>query len=138
MRSLERNKRLIHYALFTGKTASVDEYGNFTGDYELTYGDPMPVGMNVSAAKGKYSTLQFGGLELYDKVMVTADMNCPITETTRLWVETVPRDAENNVTPHDYVVTGVARGLNSISYAVKKVSVGGYDIVSNGDDDEND
>lgn len=123
MRGLERNKRLIHYALYTGKTAVVDEYGNLTGDYEPTYASPDEFRISVSAAKGKYSTLQFGGLEAYDKVMVTSEMDCPITETTILWVDKSPLDAQGNVSDYDYVVTGVARGLNSISYAIKRVNV---------------
>lgn len=123
MRSLERNKRLIHYALYTGKTPVVDEYGNLTGDYEPTYASPEKLRISVSAAKGKYSTMQFGGLEMYDKVMVTSDMDCPISETTILWVDKSPLDSKGKVNAYDYVVTRVAKGLNSISYAIKRVNV---------------
>ena len=45
-------------------------------------------------------------------------MDCPIDEHTILWVDTL--DTEK---PHDYEVVSVARGLNSISYAIRKVSV---------------
>ena len=60
----------------------------------------------------------FGGLENYDKVIVTDWMDCPINEQTVLWIDKTPNDGE-----HDYIVRRVARSLNSISIAVSKVKV---------------
>ena len=118
MRTLLRNKQKIYYALYDSKTARIDEYGNATGEYELTYGNPKPLWINVSAARGTADVEQFGINANYSKTMVTEDINCPITETTRLWVGRSPEE------PHNYVVASVAKSINSVTYAIKEVSVG--------------
>ena len=53
MRSLNRNKRQIYYALRTGDTANLDEYGNETGERTATYGEVLTYMCNVSAATGQ-------------------------------------------------------------------------------------
>ena len=118
MRTLERNKVQIYYALFEKKEPITDEYGNPTGEYQISYGDPLPFRINVSAARGEYSTRQFGETENYDKVLVTDDTNIPITETSLLWI-----DNTDTSKPHDYIVKKVAKSLNSVAIAVSKVSV---------------
>lgn len=118
MRTLERNKQTIYYALYEGKEPLTDEYGNPTGEYEVLYSEPVFLKINVSAARGEYSTRQFGEMENYDKILVTDDINLPISETSILWI-----DSLDTTKPHDYIVKKVARSLNSVSYAVSKVSV---------------
>lgn len=118
LRTLERNKQVIYYALFDGKKPVIDEYGNQTGEYEILYTPPTLLKINVSAARGEYSTRQFGDTEKYDKVLMTDDLNVPITETSILWI-----DSLDTTKPHDYIVKKVAKSLNSVSIAVSKVSV---------------
>lgn len=118
LRTLERNKQVIYYALYEGKEPVLDEYGNETGEYEILYSSPTALRINVSAARGEYSTRQFGDTEKYDKVLMTDDLNVPITETSILWIDSL--DTEK---PHDYIVKKVAKSLNSVSIAVSKVSV---------------
>ena len=118
LRTLERNKQVIYYALFDGKEPVIDEYGNQTGEYEILYTPPTLLKINVSAARGEYSTRQFGDTENYDKVLMTDDLNVPITETSILWIDTL-----DTTKPHDYIVKKVAKSLNSVSIAVSKVSV---------------
>lgn len=118
MRTLERNKQTIYYALYEGKEPLTDEYGSPTGEYEVLYSEPVFLKINVSAARGEYSTRQFGEMENYDKILVTDDINLPISETSILWI-----DSLDTTKPHDYIVKKVARSLNSVSYAVSKVSV---------------
>lgn len=118
MRTLERNKQTIYYALYEDKKPLTDEYENPTGEYEVLYSEPAPLKINVSAAMGEYSTRQFGDMENYDKILVTDDVNLPISETSILWI-----DSLDTTKPHDYIVKKVAKSLNSVSYAVSKVSV---------------
>lgn len=118
LRTLERNKQVIYYALFDGKEPVIDEYGNQTGEYEILYTPPTLLKINVSAARGEYSTRQFGDTENYDKVLMTDDLNVPITETSILWI-----DSLDTLKPHDYIVKKIAKSLNSVSIAVSKVSV---------------
>ena len=125
MRCMARNKTIFYYALYAGQTEVVDEYGNVTGQYSITYGDPIKTPGNVSAAQGEMQTRQFGDSESYDKVIVLDDVNTPIDEYSILWVDTLPHlnGDGSTETPHDYVVKKVARSLNSVSIAISKVSV---------------
>ena len=122
MRSLTRNKQRIFYSLYTGKQEVRDEWGNLVSEPVLTYDTPVEYYINVSAARGTADVEQFGINTAYTKTMVTNDLTCPIDETTRLWVGKEPTDNGVEV-PHNYVVVMVARSVNSITYAIKEVSV---------------
>ena len=125
MRCMIRNKSKFYYASYTGETEHIDEHGNATGEYEVSYSKPIKTLGNVSAAQGEVQNRQFGESESYDKVIVLGDRNAPIDEHSILWVDTLPHLNEDGSTdtPHDYVVKKVARGLNGVSIAISKVDV---------------
>ena len=125
MRTLTRNKIRIYYANYHSKTPLKDEYGNLTGEYRVTYENPVAVMANVSAARGESTTRQFGEDVSYDRIIVLDDPTFPIAETSILWIDTLPEIAEDGTTrtPHDYIVKQVAPSLNSVSIAVSKVTV---------------
>ena len=138
MRCLDRNKRPFWYCLYKEKTAVIDEFGNETGESIVTYYDPVRMEANISQATGQSLTEQFGNLENYDKVIVTTDMDCPIDEHSVLFIDKCPEftnalthtptaittvDDEIVVPVYDYTVRRVAKSLNSISIAVRKVDV---------------
>lgn len=127
MRTLTRNKIRIFYANYRDKTPLKDEYGNLSGEYKVTYGNPVAVMANVSAARGESTTRQFGEDVSYDRIIVLDDPAFPIAETSILWIDTPPEIAEDGATktPHDYIVKQVAPSLNSVSIAVSKVNVRG-------------
>lgn len=123
MRCLKRNKKTFYYATFKGKIPVTDEYGNKTGEYQLTYNTPMKIRANISAATGEAQTEQFGSSIMYDKVIISDDINCPIDEHTVLCIDSLPSyDADGDLI-YDYIVKKVAKSLNTISYAVSKVKV---------------
>jgi hypothetical protein len=120
-----RNKSKFYYASYIGETEIIDDYGNATGEYKVSYSTPIKCNGNISAAQGEMQSRQFGESESYDKVIVLDDRNTPIDEYSLLWVDTLPilnEDGSTN-TPHDYVVRQVARGLNGVSIAISKVDV---------------
>ena len=135
MRCMQRNKIVFYYALFSERVPIVDEYGNATGEYDVRHGNPVKSSANISAAKGETQTRQFGENVSYDKVIAMDNDSPPIDEYSILWIDTMPElnadgslavDSEGKVkTPYDYIVKKVARSLNSVSYAVSKVSVSG-------------
>ena len=135
MKCMERNKVQFYYALYMGKEEITDEYGNATGQYEVTHSAPIECYGNVSAAKGETQSRQFGENEAYDKVIVLDNLSPNIDEYSVLWIDTIPElDNEGNlavdndgeiITPYDYIVKKVARSLNSVSIAVSKVKVNG-------------
>ena len=125
MKALARNKVLIHYANYRDKTPIRDEYGNLTGEYEVSHENPVAVKANVSAARGESTTRQFGDDVNYDRVILIDDPKFPIKESSILWIDTPPEIQKDGSTkdPHDYIVKQVAVSLNSVSIAVSKVSV---------------
>lgn len=125
MRTLVRNKVRIYYANYRTKTPVKDEYDNLTGEYDITYEDPVEIKANVSAARGESTTRQFGEDEVYDRVIVMDDPRVPIEVSTVLWIDTLPEiKADGSTdTPYDYIVKQVAPSLNSVSIAVSKVNV---------------
>lgn len=138
MRALNRNKVSFYYCLYDKKIPIIDEYGNETGESIVTYESPVEMRANVSPATGQSNTEQFGNLENYDKVIVTDDLECPIDENSVLFIDKEPEftdalthsptavttiDREISIPVYDYTVRRVAKSLNSISIAVRKVNV---------------
>ena len=134
-RTCFRNKQPFWYALYTGTSEGYDEYGNQNSTYP-TYGNPVKATANISPAKGSVIARQFGDDDVYDRVIVTGDRDTPIDEYTVLWIDSEPELDENGalkvnangdfVTPWDYIVRRVGRGLpnfGSTVIAVSKVSV---------------
>jgi hypothetical protein len=130
-----RNKQVFWYALYDSTQKTEDEYGNQNGTY-ADYGNPVQTSANISPAKGDVVARQFGDDDQYDKVIVTGDRDTPIDEYAVLWIDTVPELDENGalkvnadgeiVTPWDYIVRKVGRGLpnyGSTVIAVSKVTV---------------
>lgn len=116
MRLLRRNLKTVYWKNYVGKTQTVDEYGNRTGEYVLSYGDLIEAKMNVSASRGAASEEMFGISTNYTKVLMTSDINCSMDEHSILWID------KPTSGPHDYVVVRKAKSLNSIAYAVLEVS----------------
>lgn len=127
MRCMARNKSKFYYASYIGETEIIDEYDNATGEYQISYSNPNECFANISAAQGEMQSRQFGESESYDKVIVLDDRNAPIDEHSILWVDTLPYLNEDGTTdtPHDYTVKKVARSLNGVSIAIRKVRVDG-------------
>ena len=127
MRCMARNKSKFYYAKYIGETEIIDEEGNRIGEYEISYSNPNECFGNVSSAQGEMQSRQFGESESYDKVIVLDDRDAPIDEHSILWVDTPPLLNEDGTTdtPYDYTVRRVARSLNGVSIAIKKVDVNG-------------
>lgn len=124
MKIMERNKRSLWYLLYDHKAPAVDAEGNETGEEIIVYKPAVALRANVSPASGSSQVEQFGNLAGYDKVIVTDDMSCPIDENTVLFVDKEPEYREADGKPlYDYIVKRVAKSLNTIAYAVTKVSV---------------
>jgi hypothetical protein len=122
MRIMQINKRPFHYCLYVDKEAVEDEYGNEVG-YKVVYGNPVMMEANISPASGYAQTEQFGNLDNYDKVIVTDDMDCPIDEHSVLFIDKEPEYTVSGDPMFDYTVRRIAKSLNSVSIAVRKVNV---------------
>ena len=101
---------------------NVSDDGYETGQMSVKYKDAVKMLANISPASGAAQVEQFGQFVSYDKVIVTDDMSCPISEDTVLFVDKEPEYAGEKPL-YDYVVKRVAKSLNSISIAISKVNV---------------
>jgi hypothetical protein len=118
MRCLNINKSIVFYALYIEDEEIIDKSGYPTGEFKPKYGEIKSINLNVSSAKGNEYTAPFGSNLEYDRTLVTEDVDLPIDEKTIFWI-----DEKNTNKPYDYIVKKVAKSINSISYAVKKVDV---------------
>lgn len=123
MTTLKRNETPFYYCLYKDKTEIIDDDGNATGEYTVVYEDAVKMSANISAATGNITLEQFGNSVDYDKSIVTADMKCPIDENTVLFIDKQPEYDDDGNPLFDYIVKKVAKSLNSISIAVKRVNV---------------
>ena len=145
MRTANRNKRTFWYCLYDEKVPIVDTEGYETGESIVKYSTPTKMTANISPASGYAQTEQFGNLDNYDKVIVTDWLDCPIDESSVLFIdkaveygEAVTIDYEESTTLYgnptttevkvdvplyNYIVRRVAKSLNSVSIAVKKVDI---------------
>lgn len=67
--------------------------------------------------------MQFGNSLLYDKVIITDELDCPVDEHSVLCIDSPPSYDTNGNLIFDYIVTKVARSLNTVSFAISKVKV---------------
>lgn len=121
MRNLRRNQQTVFFRLYEGQEEIIGPYGNATGSYKPLYGDLRSAALCVSPNKGSSEVQQFGSLEDYDRTMTTADTACPIDEDAILWLDGADTDG-----PYNYIVKKRAPWKNSISFAVKRVTVSQY------------
>lgn len=117
MRSLNKNKRQFHYALYLGDNAIRDEYGNETGEYIPVYGDITPLRGNVSSSSGEDAVQAFGSFTNYTRVLCVSDNDCSISERSVVWFGVATTE------PYNYVVTRKADSKNGILYALQEVKV---------------
>ena len=117
MRMLDRNRRSLWYANPEGSEPILDEWGNDTLEVRKIYTEPKLVGANVSAGTGQDTTMVFGNLTSYNRVIALADNSLGIVEGTRVWFG-IGTDK-----PHNYEVVKVADSVNGVLLAVREVTV---------------
>lgn len=122
MRTNQRNKRPIWYCLYLGETEQTDTDGNYTGVTATTYAAPVKLMANVSPATGQSDTEMFGNLTDYDHVIVTEWVGCPIDEQTVMFFGKTPEN-QSSSNGYNYTVRRVAKSINSVSIAIRKVDV---------------
>ena len=124
MKLMRRNLKQIWYCLYEREEILKNSLGHETGEKQIIYSEPVKIYCNVSPATGYAQTYMFGTLETYDKIVIVDDMNCPIDENSILFIDKAPtKSPDDQYFIFDYIVRRVAKSLNHISYAVRKVKV---------------
>lgn len=116
MRTLKRNKRPVAFAFYEGVTELLDENNNYTGEYTVSYTDPVKTLMNVSGGRGQADIALFGLTQTFARTATTEDLITPFNTETVFWVEKDP-DTE----PFDYRVVAVSRTINQVVLALAEV-----------------
>lgn len=139
MRSLKKNLQRLWYSTYAGQITEYyrDNDGNIIYDEvdgrsiprikseRAGYSNPVSFYANISAAKGTSDSEVFGVSLDYTKTISTCDMALPISETSLIWFETEPTyNADGTVDSNsaDYSVAAIARSLNNVVYAIKKLA----------------
>lgn len=117
MRVVRRNRRPVAYAFYQGVTDVVDDDGEYTGEHEISYSEPVKALMNVSGGRGQADINLFGIGSSSMRTIVTEDLETPFSEETVFWVERDP-DTE----PFDYRVVNISRTVNQVVIAIDEVS----------------
>ena len=125
MRTVQRNKRAIWYALYNGVTEVVDDDGNYTGEQEVSYSEPIQARMNVSGGRGQAEIELFGVDNPFTRTAVTDDLTTPFTTDTIFWFE-----ADPETDPHNYRCTGISRTINQVVIALAELDVQHDDVIS--------
>lgn len=118
MRTIQRNKRTIYYALYSGITEVVDDEGNYTGEQTVSYGEVVTARMNVSGGRGQAEIELFGVDNPFTRTAVTDDMTTAFDTDTIFWFE-----ADPTTEPHNYRCTGVAKTINQVVIALAEVDI---------------
>ena len=111
MRSLNKNKRILTYALPTGTEAIKDEWGNDTLEIARKYSDFTEYRANISSAVGEEAVKAFGSMTSYSRTICVAENDCPIAVEGCL----IQFDSKT------YEVVKVADSLNGFLIAVREV-----------------
>ena len=116
MRTAQRNKRTIWYALYNGVVDLTDDDGNLTGEQGVSYDAPVRARMNVSGGRGQAEIELFGVDNPFTRTAVTDDLKTPFTTDTVFWFEATPAEEA-----HNYRCTGVARTVNQVVLALAEI-----------------
>ena len=116
MRTLKRNKRPVAFAFYEGVTELMDDNNIYTGEYTVSYTDPVKTLMNVSGGRGQADIALFGLTQTFARTATTEDLITPFNTETVFWVEKDP-DTE----PFDYRVGAVSRTINQVVLALAEV-----------------
>ena len=116
MRTLKRNKRPVAFAFYNGVTELMDQDGNYTGEYEVSYTEPVKTLMNVSGGRGQADIALFGLTQTFSRTATTEDLTTPFNTETVFWIEKDP-----DIDPFDYRVVAVSRTINQVVLALAEV-----------------
>lgn len=126
MRSVRRQLRKIWYCLYKeredGKDPDFDPVYN--GEPIAVYYPKQEMWANVSPVTGVVGQHEYGQTRDYSHVITTEWTDCPITESTVLFVDKQPEYDSFGNPVYDYVVRRVEHSNTQTSIYVRRVEVG--------------
>lgn len=116
MRINQRSQRPVYYAFYDGVTELQDAEGNYTGEYAVSYTEPVFALMNVSGGRGQADIALFGLTQTFSRTATTQDLDTAWSTDMVFWVESTPDDGDYN-----YRVAAVSRTVNQVVLALAEV-----------------
>lgn len=146
MRTLQRNKQTIWYALYLGVEDAVDAAGNLTGEKIVIYTAPRQAKMNISGGRGAADIETFGLDNPFTRTAITDDLVTEFSTDTIWWFGVAPgttalttedgkilmtedglvliEETERyELVPYNYRCTGVVKTINTCTIALAEVDV---------------
>lgn len=80
MKCLRRNMTEFEYLPYDGTETDLNEYGEHTGEFHPTYGDPVPMKGNISVPSGRVNQTFYGQDIRYTHTLVMDNPNVGISE----------------------------------------------------------
>ena len=111
MRSLQRDWRVMEYAVPQGTEPILDEYGNDTLEVKTIYSERKELRANISANVGQEAVNVFGSLTGYNRTITYWGTSCPLIEGSKVWFGS-----------EEYTVIKVADSKNGFLIALREVS----------------
>lgn len=133
MRTLNKNKTRLYFALYDGEVPIYDYYedeeGNRipidTGETTTGYTHPVKFYGNIATSGGETEAKEFGlNLADYEAVLVMGKNVLPVDETSLIWQNTAPQyhaDGTVDGNSADYRIIKVSPSLNVDKFVLKKV-----------------
>ena len=119
MRTSQRNKQTVWFALYQGISDVTDADGNLTGEHPAVYGEPTKARMKVSRKSGVSKPDAPGMTDPFTVSLITEDLTTPFDTSTIWWVG-IPLQI---ATPHNFRCTGVATSINTRTIYLEEVNV---------------
>ena len=117
MRNLDRDRKQVLIARYSGIAPEVDSDGLYTGRNVPSFSEPEVFAPTVSTATGEARNDIFGQKLEYDRTLTIDDPAFDVKESDRLWIDA---DSESE---HDHIVKRVARTGSYTVVAAKRVEV---------------
>ena len=120
MRGLLRNQKKLWYRLSAGVVATYDTEGNEDG-CKQTFSAAVAFRGNLDDGASEVGLTVFGKIPDYTHVLIVFDMDCPIDEEAVLNLT----EPSGTTAAYDFTVRARREGLNSLMFALKRVTVTG-------------
>lgn len=141
--TLAQNKQKLYYALQTDSIPvyETDAYGNIiyyedsdgnripleTGETQTGYAKPVLFFGNIAMSGGEVKDEEYGlSVSDYDAVLIMQKNEIPVTETSRIWFESVVgyTDASQTIVDGDtadFRIVAIKPSLNTVKYVLKQI-----------------
>lgn len=141
--TLAQNKQKLYYALQTDSIPvyETDAYGNIiyyedsdgnripleTGETQTGYAKPVLFFGNIAMSGGEVKDEEYGlSVSDYDAVLIMQKNEIPVTETSRIWFESVVGYTDTSQTivdgdTADFRIVAIKPSLNTVKYVLKRI-----------------